>query len=95
MHSKTWARTRGAVQWNTGRSSRSTVFSERQACSTRISDETGIFELLLLLDGITAFDHRAAERDPVEEIGLRHVAEFCFSGDCFGIDSTNERPYFG
>src|SRR5436190_455180 len=34
MHSKTWARTRGAVQWNTGRSSRSTVFSERKACST-------------------------------------------------------------
>jgi hypothetical protein len=28
------ARTRGAVQWNTGRSSRSTVFSERKACST-------------------------------------------------------------
>ena len=25
MHSKTWARTRGAVKWNTGRNSRSTV----------------------------------------------------------------------
>jgi hypothetical protein len=33
MHSSTCARTRGAVQWNTGRSSRSTVFSERKACS--------------------------------------------------------------
>src|SRR6201981_2551023 len=34
MQSKTWARTRGVVQWNTGRSSRSTLFSERKACST-------------------------------------------------------------
>jgi CRP-like cAMP-binding protein len=25
--------------------------------------------------------------------GRRHIAEFCFSGDCFGIDSTGERPY--
>ena len=25
--------------------------------------------------------------------GRRHIAEFCFSGDCFGIDSTSERPY--
>jgi hypothetical protein len=33
MQSKTCARTRGAVQWNTGRSSRSTVFSERKACN--------------------------------------------------------------
>jgi len=24
--------------------------------------------------------------------GRRHIAEFCFSGDCFGIDSTGERP---
>jgi hypothetical protein len=31
------ARTRGAVQRNTGRSSRSTVFSERKACSTPLS----------------------------------------------------------
>src|SRR6201981_269752 len=25
--------------------------------------------------------------------GRRHIAEFCFSGDCFGVDSTSERPY--
>src|SRR6516162_4741146 len=25
--------------------------------------------------------------------GRRHIAEFCFSGDCFGIDSTGERLY--
>ncbi len=25
--------------------------------------------------------------------GRRHIAEFCFSGDCFGVDSTGERPY--
>ena len=25
--------------------------------------------------------------------GRRHIAEFCFSGDCFGLDSTGERPY--
>jgi CRP/FNR family transcriptional regulator, nitrogen fixation regulation protein len=25
--------------------------------------------------------------------GRRHIGEFCFSGDCFGIDSTGERAY--
>jgi len=25
--------------------------------------------------------------------GRRHIAEFCFSGDCFGIDNANERIY--
>ena len=25
--------------------------------------------------------------------GRRHIAEFCFSGDCFGVDGINERPY--
>ena len=25
--------------------------------------------------------------------GRRHVAEFCFSGDCFGVDGSSERPY--
>jgi CRP/FNR family transcriptional regulator, nitrogen fixation regulation protein len=25
--------------------------------------------------------------------GRRHIAEFCFSGDCFGIDNTSERFY--
>ena len=25
--------------------------------------------------------------------GRRHIAAFCFSGDCFGIDDINERPY--
>lgn len=25
--------------------------------------------------------------------GRRHIAEFCFSGDYFGIDNTGERPY--
>src|SRR6266853_5267412 len=25
--------------------------------------------------------------------GRRHIAEFCLSGDCFGIDSTSERSY--
>ena len=25
--------------------------------------------------------------------GRRHIAEFCFSGDSFGIDNTNERRY--
>ena len=25
--------------------------------------------------------------------GRRHIAEFCFSGDCFGIDNENERIY--
>src|SRR5208283_4053378 len=25
--------------------------------------------------------------------GRRHIAEFCFSGDCFGLDSTGERVY--
>src|SRR6516225_2743299 len=25
--------------------------------------------------------------------GRRHIAEFCFSGDCFGIDITSERRY--
>ena len=25
--------------------------------------------------------------------GRRHIAEFCFSGDCFGVDDINERPY--
>jgi CRP/FNR family transcriptional regulator, nitrogen fixation regulation protein len=25
--------------------------------------------------------------------GRRHIAEFCFSGDCFGVDSSSERPY--
>lgn len=25
--------------------------------------------------------------------GRRHIAEFCFSGDCFGIDSTSKRFY--
>jgi len=25
--------------------------------------------------------------------GRRHIAEFCFSGDCFGLDSTTERLY--
>jgi len=24
--------------------------------------------------------------------GRRHIAEFCFSGDCFGLDSTSARP---
>src|SRR5215510_9694864 len=23
--------------------------------------------------------------------GRRHIAEFCFGGDCFGLDSTGER----
>src|SRR6516164_473627 len=25
--------------------------------------------------------------------GRRHIAEFCFSGDCFGIDNANDRIY--
>ena len=25
--------------------------------------------------------------------GRRHIAEFCFSGDCFGIDNVYERIY--
>jgi len=25
--------------------------------------------------------------------GRRHIAKFCFSGDCFGVDDINERPY--
>jgi CRP/FNR family transcriptional regulator, nitrogen fixation regulation protein len=25
--------------------------------------------------------------------GRRHIAEFCFSGDCFGIDNASERVY--
>ena len=25
--------------------------------------------------------------------GRRHIAEFCFSGDCFGVYDFNERPY--
>src|SRR6201984_2524466 len=25
--------------------------------------------------------------------GRRHIAEFCLSGDCFGVDGINERPY--
>ena len=25
--------------------------------------------------------------------GRRHIAEFCFSGDCFGLDGTEGRPY--
>src|SRR5215471_14543295 len=25
--------------------------------------------------------------------GRRHIAEFCFSGDCFGLDNTSERLY--
>jgi CRP-like cAMP-binding protein len=25
--------------------------------------------------------------------GRRHIAEFCFGGDCFGVDSTSERRY--
>ncbi len=25
--------------------------------------------------------------------GRRHIAAFCFSGDCFGVDDINERPY--
>ena len=25
--------------------------------------------------------------------GRRHIAEFCFSGDCFGVDGSSERPY--
>jgi CRP/FNR family nitrogen fixation transcriptional regulator len=25
--------------------------------------------------------------------GRRHIAEFCFSGDCFGLDNTGERLY--
>src|SRR5260370_11497411 len=25
--------------------------------------------------------------------GRRHIAEFCFSGDCFGVDTTRERLY--
>jgi CRP/FNR family nitrogen fixation transcriptional regulator len=25
--------------------------------------------------------------------GRRHIAEFCFSGDCFGLDGTGGRPY--
>src|SRR5271156_4745166 len=25
--------------------------------------------------------------------GRRHIGEFCFSGDCFGLDSTGGRPY--
>jgi CRP/FNR family nitrogen fixation transcriptional regulator len=25
--------------------------------------------------------------------GRRHIAEFCFSGDCFGVDSAEGRPY--
>ena len=35
MHRKTWARTRSAFQWRMGRISRSTVFIERKARSTR------------------------------------------------------------
>ena len=34
----------------------------------RVGDQAGVFQLLLLLDGIAAFDHRAAEGDPVEEV---------------------------
>ena len=25
--------------------------------------------------------------------GRRHIADFCFSGDCFGLDGTGGRPY--
>jgi CRP/FNR family nitrogen fixation transcriptional regulator len=25
--------------------------------------------------------------------GRRHIAEFCFGGDCFGVDSSSDRPY--
>ena len=25
--------------------------------------------------------------------GRRHIAEFCFSSDCFGVDDINEHPY--
>lgn len=25
--------------------------------------------------------------------GRRHIGEFCFSGDCFGLDGIGERPY--
>jgi hypothetical protein len=35
MYRKTWARTRGAVQWKIGRRWMSTVFNDRNARSTR------------------------------------------------------------
>ena len=43
----------------------------RQVCNVgqhyRICDKAGVFELLLLLDWITAFHHRTAEANPVEK----------------------------
>ena len=37
----------------------------------RIGDEAGVFELLFLLDGIAALDHRPAKRHPIEEVVIR------------------------
>jgi hypothetical protein len=48
----------------------------------RVGDEASVFELLLLLDGIAALDHRAAERHPVQEI----VEGFDLGG--FGADDA-------
>jgi hypothetical protein len=63
----------------------------RQVCNVgqhyRIGDEAGVFYLLLLLDRITARDHRAAEANPVEKFVV---------GTSFGTSSPSSRepiPY--
>jgi hypothetical protein len=48
----------------------------------RVGDEASIFELLLLLDRITALHHWPAEGDPIEEV----VEGFDLGG--FGTDGT-------
>jgi hypothetical protein len=48
----------------------------------RGGDQAGVFELLLLLKGIAALDHRATERNPVEEL----VVGFDLGG--FGADDA-------
>jgi len=49
-----------------------------------VGDEAGAFELLLLLDGIAALDHRTPERDPIEKV----VVGLDFGG--FGTDDASD-----
>src|SRR5271166_2687296 len=61
MERKTWARTRGAVQWNTGRISRSTVFAERKARGAVAGSAAELSAPLRFVTATSLFDgHDAA-----------------------------------
>jgi len=60
--------------------------SVRSETHNRVCSESGVFELLLLLDWVIAFDDRAAEGDPVKEI----IERLDLGG--LGTDSSADLP---